>query len=185
MSGRTRRRKPEIQLKVADARQRDVGRGIARINQRAMRALGISAGDVIEIEGRKKTAAIAWPAYANDQDDDIIRIDGIIRENAGVSLNDYVTVRKAEVRNAVSITVAPTDVRFREVDQELENFVRNKLINRPVVEGDIVKVPYAYRPLTFTIVRTRPKGVVRITYNTRLKLLAEPVEEARSFRRVL
>ena len=179
MSSRTVKRKREIQLRVADARQRDVGRGIARINQRTMRALGISAGDVIEIEGRKVTAAIAWPAYADDQDEDIIRIDGIIRENAGASLNDYVKIRKAEVRNAISVTVAPTDVRFREVDQELENFVRNKLINRPVVEGDIVKVPYAYRPLTFTIVRTRPKGVVRITYNTRLKLMAEPVEEAR------
>ena len=75
-------KKPEIQLRVADARLRDVGRGIARINQRAMKALGISAGDVVEIEGRKKTAAIAWPAYADDQAEDIIRIDGMTRENA-------------------------------------------------------------------------------------------------------
>ncbi|RLI39025.1 AAA family ATPase, partial [Candidatus Bathyarchaeota archaeon] len=95
MSSQARVRKPEVQLRVADARQRDVGRGIARINRRAMRALGISPGDIIEIEGTKKTAAIAWPAYEDDQDDDIIRIDGIIRENAGVSLGDYVIVRKA------------------------------------------------------------------------------------------
>ena len=169
-------RKPEVQLRVADARLRDVGRGIARINQRAMRALGITAGDVIEIEGRKRTAAIAWPAYADDQDEDIIRIDGMTRENAGVSLGDYVIVRKADVRNATMVTMAPTDVRFREVNHEIENYVRSRLINRPVVEGDIIKVPYAYKPLTFTVVRTRPKGVVRITYRTRLKLLPEPVE---------
>ncbi|RLI10771.1 AAA family ATPase, partial [Candidatus Bathyarchaeota archaeon] len=176
MSSQAHKRKPEIQLRVADARQRDVGRGIARINQKAMKAVGVSTGDVIEIEGTKKTAAIAWPAYIDDQDEDIIRIDGITRENAGVSLNDYVIVRKADVRNATSITIAPTDVRFREVEREIEVFLRNRLVNRPVVEGDIVRVPYAYRPLTFTIVRTRPKGVVRITYNTRLKLLPEPVE---------
>ncbi len=176
MSSQAHKRKPEIQLRVADARQRDVGRGIARINQKAMKAIGVSTGDVIEIEGTKKTAAIAWPAYIDDQDEDIIRIDGITRENAGVSLNDYVIVRKADVRNATSITIAPTDVRFREVEREIEVFLRNRLVNRPVVEGDIVRVPYAYRPLTFTIVRTRPKGVVRITYNTRLKLLPEPVE---------
>ena len=179
MSRRTRREKPEIRLQVADARQRDVGRGIARLNQRAMRAIGASTGDVIEIEGTKKTAALAWPAYIDDQDKDIIRIDGITRENAGVSLGDYVVVRKADVRNATSVTIAPTDVRFRDVERDLEVFLRNKLVNRPVVEGDMVRVPYAYRPLTFTIVRTRPRGVVRITYNTRLKLLPEPVEGAK------
>ena len=179
MSRRTRKEKPEIRLQVADARQRDVGRGIARLNQRAMRAIGASTGDVIEIEGTKKTAALAWPAYIDDQDKDIIRIDGITRENAGVSLGDYVVVRKADVRNATSVTIAPTDVRFRDVERDLEVFLRNKLVNRPVVEGDMVRVPYAYRPLTFTIVRTRPRGVVRITYNTRLKLLPEPVEGAK------
>jgi len=179
VSRRTRKEKPEIRLQVADARQRDVGRGIARLNQRAMRAIGASTGDVIEIEGTKKTAALAWPAYIDDQDKDIIRIDGITRENAGVSLGDYVVVRKADVRNATSVTIAPTDVRFRDVERDLEVFLRNKLVNRPVVEGDMVRVPYAYRPLTFTIVRTRPRGVVRITYNTRLKLLPEPVEGAK------
>jgi transitional endoplasmic reticulum ATPase len=39
----------EIQLRAGDARQRDVGRGIARIDQRTMQKLGISAGDVIEM----------------------------------------------------------------------------------------------------------------------------------------
>ena len=55
---------PEVQLKVADARQRDVGRGIARIDQKTMQKLGITAGDVIEIIGKRKTSAIAWPAYS-------------------------------------------------------------------------------------------------------------------------
>jgi len=73
----------EVQLRVGEARQRDVGRGIARIDQKTMQKLGLSAGDVIEIVGKRATAAIAWPAYSEDQDRGIIRIDGFTRKNAG------------------------------------------------------------------------------------------------------
>jgi len=176
---RTTKEKPEVQLRVAEARDRDVGYGIARISQKAMRALGLSTGDVIEIIGRRRTAARVWRAFQDDRDEDIIRIDGITRENAGVSLNDYVIVRKADVKDAVSVTIAPTDVRFRVVERGTEDLVRDRLVNRPLVEGDIVRVPFAYRPLTFTVVRTRPKGIVRVTYRTRLKILPEPVEGIR------
>ncbi|MFP3985763.1 MAG: AAA family ATPase, partial [Candidatus Bathyarchaeia archaeon] len=72
----------EAQLRVGDAKQRDVGRGIARIDQKTMQKLGISAGDVIEITGKRTTSAIAWPAYTEDQDRGIIRIDGFTRKNA-------------------------------------------------------------------------------------------------------
>ena len=74
----------EVQLRVGDARQRDVGRGIARIDQRTMQKLGISAGDVIEIVNKRTTSAIAWPAYSEDQNRDIIRIDGFTRKNSAV-----------------------------------------------------------------------------------------------------
>ena len=89
----------EVQLKVLDSRQRDVARGIARIDQRTMQKLGVSSGDVIEFSGKKKTSAIACPAYSEDQDPGIMRIDGFLRKNAGVSINEYVVVRKAEVKN--------------------------------------------------------------------------------------
>ena len=72
----------EAQLRVGDARQRDVGRGIARIDQRTMQKLGISAGDVVEIVGKRATSAIAWPAYSEDQNREMIRIDGFTRKNA-------------------------------------------------------------------------------------------------------
>lgn len=51
----------EVRLQVGDSKQRDVGRGIARIDQRTLQKLGISAGDVIEIVGKRATSAIAWP----------------------------------------------------------------------------------------------------------------------------
>ncbi|HDD72157.1 MAG TPA: AAA family ATPase, partial [Candidatus Bathyarchaeota archaeon] len=91
----------EVQLRVAEARQqRDVGRGIARIDSRVMDEIGVTVGDIIEIEGKRKTAARVWPAYPEDRGLDIIRIDGWIRKNCGASLNDYVKVRKAEAKEA-------------------------------------------------------------------------------------
>src|SRR3989337_2854121 len=87
----------EVQLRVGDARQRDVGRGIARIDQHTMQKLGISAGDVIEIVNKRTTSAIAWPAYSEDQNRDIIRIDGFTRKNSGVAINEYVVVRQVKV----------------------------------------------------------------------------------------
>ena len=57
----------EIQLKVDEAKQRDIGRGKARIDTNVMQALGITAGDIIQITGKKATAAVAWPAYPEDE----------------------------------------------------------------------------------------------------------------------
>ncbi len=65
-------------------------RGKARINDNVMRALNITAGDIIEVKGKRATAAVAWPAYQEDSDQDVIRIDGLIRKNAGVAINEYV-----------------------------------------------------------------------------------------------
>jgi len=168
----------EVQLKVLDSRQRDVARGIARIDQRTMQKLGVSAGDVIEIIGKKKTSAIAWPAYSEDQDRDVIRIDGFIRKNAGVSINEYVVVRKAEVKDALSIVLAPVDMRLN-VDEDFTNFVKNRLMERTFVEGDTTLVMMLGHPVQFTITKTRPHGIVRMTYDTQLQILTEPVGEAK------
>ena len=67
----------EMRLRVGEAKQRDAGRGKARIDDSTMRTLGIVAGDLIEIRGKRTTATVAWPAYQEDQDKDTVRIDGI------------------------------------------------------------------------------------------------------------
>ncbi|RLI36781.1 AAA family ATPase [Candidatus Bathyarchaeota archaeon] len=168
----------EVQLRVADAKQRDVARGIARIDQMTMHKLGVSAGDVIEIIGKKTTSAIAWPAYSEDQGRGIIRIDGFVRRNASVSINEYVTVRKANVKNATSITLAPIDMRLN-VDEDFINFVKNRLMERTFVEGDTTLVMMLGHPVQFTVVKTRPRGIVRLTYDTRLHIMTEPTPEAK------
>ena len=168
----------EVQLRVGDAKQRDVARGIARIDQQTMEKLQVSAGDVIEIVGKRRTSAIAWPAYSEDQGRGIIRIDGFTRKNAGVSINEYVTVRRAEVKDATSIVLAPIDMRLN-VDEDFTNFVKNRLMERTFVEGDTTLVMMLGHPVQFTVMKTRPHGVVRLTYDTKLQILAEPAPEAK------
>jgi transitional endoplasmic reticulum ATPase len=168
----------EVQLRVLDSRQRDVARGIARIDQRTMQKLGVSAGDVIEITGKKRTSAISWPAYSEDQDRGVIRIDGFVRKNAGVSINEYVTISKAEVKNSMSIVLAPVDMRLN-VDEDFTNFVKNRLMERTFVEGDTTLVMMLGHPVQFTVSKTRPRGIVRMTYDTKLQILTEPAPEAK------
>ena len=168
----------EVQLRVGDAKQRDVARGIARIDQKTMEKLQVSAGDVIEIIGKKKTSAIAWPAYSEDQGREIIRIDGFTRKNAGVSINEYVTVRRAEVKDAMSIVLAPIDMRLN-VDEDFTNFVKNRLMERTFIEGDTTLVMMLGHPVQFSVMKTRPHGIVRLTYDTKLQILTEPAPEAK------
>ncbi len=172
----------EIQLRVGDARQRDVGRGIARIDQRTMQKLGISAGDVIEIINKRTTSAIAWPAYSEDQNRDIIRIDGFTRKNSGVAINEYVVVRPAKVKTALSLTLAPVDMRLN-VDEDFTNFVRNRLMERTLVEGDTTLVMMLGHAIPFTVSKTRPHGIVKVTAETRLTILNEPAPEAKGLPR--
>jgi transitional endoplasmic reticulum ATPase len=79
-------KKKELSLKVAEARQRDIGRKIARVDSIGMKELELSPGDLIEITGRRSTVAIVWPPYKEDDGQGIIRIDGEIRRNAGTSV---------------------------------------------------------------------------------------------------
>ena len=168
----------EVQLRVEDARQRDVYRGIARIDQQTMQKLGISAGDVIEIVGKRNTAAIAWPAYSEDQNRDIIRIDGFTRKNAGVAMHELVNIRPASVTNASSVVLAPIDMKLN-VDDDFTNFVKNRLMERTFVEGDTTLVMMLGHAIPFRVTKSRPHGIVRISHSTNVQILSEPAPETK------
>jgi len=172
----------EVQLKVEDARQRDVYRGIARIDQQTMQKLGISAGDVIEIVGKRNTAAIAWPAYSEDQNREIIRIDGFTRKNAGVAMHELVVIRPAQVTNATTVVLAPIDMKLN-VDEDFTNFVKNRLMERTFVEGDTTLVMMLGHAIPFRVTKSRPHGIVRISHGTSVQILAEPAPEAKGMPR--
>jgi len=143
-----------------------------------MQKLGISAGDVIEIVGKRATSAIAWPAYSEDQGRAILRIDGFTRKNAGVAINEYVIVRRANVKNAISVVLSPVNMRLN-VDEDFTNFVKTRLMERTFVEGDVTLVMMLGQAIPFTVTKTRPRGIVRMTYETNIQILTEPTPEAK------
>src|SRR2546426_337593 len=166
----------EAQLRVADAKQRDVGHGKVRIDNETMQKLAITAGDFIDVHGKRTTVAIAWPAYAEDQGQEIVRMDGLLRRNAGVALNEYVTIKKAEVKDSQTIVFAPTDVRLS-VDEEFVGFVKRRFMDMPFVEGDMTLLSIFGSAVPLIATRTRPHGPVKITESTVVQVMSEPTPE--------
>ncbi|RLF15426.1 MAG: AAA family ATPase, partial [Thermoprotei archaeon] len=175
----------EVQLTVAEARQRDVGRRIVRIDRGVMRRLGVEPGDIVEIKGKKTTCAVVWPAYPEDEGQRIARIDGVTRKNAGVAIGELVTLKKAVVKEAHEVVLAPSGVKLSSVDADLEYYVKSRLIDTALVEGDDVSLPvFGGGSLTLTVVKARPHGVVKVTENTVVRVLQEPSREAMGIARV-
>lgn len=166
-----------VQLRVAEANHRDVGKRRARIDPRYMEHLGIQAGEVIELAGKRNTAVTAWPADEQEKQADIIRIDGQTRKNAGVGLNDLLNVRKIECRQAKSVTLMPLGDSNITVDREFCDFVKNRLKGYPVSEGDEISVVILGNPMDFRIEKMMPKAITRIERSTRLSIMAETTSD--------
>jgi len=168
----------EIELKVAELRHNEAGRGRVRIDEDAMEKLGLAPGDAVEIEGRRKTVALVWPGYAEDRGTGIIRMDGWTRKNAGVSIGEKVRVRRAEIKAAELVKLSPTSMTLT-VDENFVTYAKKRLLDRPIIEGDIVQVPVLGQNIPFTVVATKPPTAVVITENSRLVILEKPVEIGR------
>lgn len=165
-----------VQLRVGEARQRDVGKGRARLDIEIMEALGVSAGDVIEIIGKRATVATAWPADPDDSGPGIIRADGQTRKNCNVSIDDFVSVRKADVKIARSIALAPVGSTLV-IDPDFCEFVKNRLRGFALSEGDDVTVVILGSPILFTAVKVIPKPIVKLDVTTRLTISNQTIPE--------
>ncbi|MEM4667232.1 MAG: CDC48 family AAA ATPase [Thermofilum sp.] len=166
--------KQEVELRVAEARSRDVGRGIVRLDRSIMSRLGLEPGDIVEIEGKKLTAAVVWPQALEDEGSGIVRMDGYIRRNAGVSVGDTVKVRKAKSAPARRVVLAPASQFFIETSPDLAEYVKSKLLGRPLVRGNVVEIPLFSSALPFTVVSTLPAQVVQVTESTEIVIKSEP-----------
>jgi transitional endoplasmic reticulum ATPase len=162
-----------VQLRVAEAKHRDVGKRRARIDARYMEHLGIQAGEVVELVGKRNTAVMVWPADEEEKESDIIRIDGQTRKNAGVGLNDLLNVRKIDCKQAKSVTLMPLGDSSITVDKEFCDFVKNRLKGYPVSEGDEISVVILGNQMDFKVERVSPKATVRIERPTKLTIMAE------------
>src|SRR3990170_7154197 len=98
-----------LTLRVAEATQRDFGRGIARIDPQNMKKMDVQTGDVIQITGKKRTAAKVLPTYPENRGKDLVQIDGIIRNNAFVGIGDSVCIGKIDAEKAEKIVLAPLE----------------------------------------------------------------------------
>ena len=163
----------EIILKVTEAEHRDIGRFIVRIDAMSMEKLGVRTGDIIQIKGKRVTAAIAWPAYQGDKGREIIRMDGRIRRNAGVSLSEKVTVSRANEEPARNVTLAPTSVPIRP-EPRFQEFVKRKLLNCPVTANDTVFIPILGRAIPFKVTSVKPAGTVVVQHSTMLSIAEKP-----------
>jgi transitional endoplasmic reticulum ATPase len=162
-----------IQLRVAEAKHRDVGKRRARMDSRHMEHLGIQPGEVVEILGKRPTAVTAWPADEEEKETDIIRIDGQTRKNAGAGLNDLLNVKKIDCRQAKSVTLMPLGNSSITVDKEFCDFVKHRLKGYPLNEGDEISVVILGNQMDFVVQRVIPKVISRIEQSTRLTIMAE------------
>jgi transitional endoplasmic reticulum ATPase len=187
----------EMDLKVAEAlSQSDVGRAVARIDPACMQKMDLLDGDIIEIEGKKLTAATVVSSQS-DIGLGIIRIDGYLRKNAGTSIGEEVKVKRAEVKEAQKVVLAP-------VDQQIiiRGDARSAFINRVLTMGDIVisgvrqqAQPRSVRggslfddffqdmmdvsplgEIKLAVVSTKPAGVVKVTQTSEVEIQPNPVD---------
>jgi transitional endoplasmic reticulum ATPase len=117
-----------------------------------MDSLSASTGDVIEIRGKRRTVAKCLPLYPSDEGKGIIRIDGLVRNNAGVAIGDTVVVRKIKAVPAEKVIVAPLEA-IPPID---ERYLADALESVPLIKGDNVMVPYFGGRLTFQVLGAAP-----------------------------
>ena len=170
-----------ISLKVSKAIPSDVGHGRARIS--GENGLELKPGDIIEIKGDKRsTAAIYWRSRPEDAKMDIIRVDGIIRKNAGVSLGDKVTVSKVDAKICTKLVLSPVMANKQKVKfgPGIEGFARRGLNKRPVVAGDRIFIPgmtLFAEALPFAVLQTTPKGIVQVNSDTDIVIKDEAIDD--------
>ena len=162
-------------LKVAEAKSRDVGRGIARIDGAVAEEMGLTAGDAIVVEGKKKTACIVWPGYPEDYGTGVIRIDGTVRRNAGVGIDDKVKVKKVTARNAEKITLAPTeDLRIVGGEEYLSQILEGRVVTR----GDVIELNVMGRKVDLVVTNIKPVSEATIIQRETLITVSEKTAKA-------
>ncbi|MFQ5406283.1 MAG: CDC48 family AAA ATPase [Candidatus Micrarchaeia archaeon] len=164
-----------VLLKVAEAMQIDYGKRVVRIDTDSRNALGLTTGDIVEIKGKKATAAIVLPSHPADEGAGIMRMDGLLRQNAGVGLGDRLTVRKAIVKACKKVVLAPNQP--SRYAPGFEQYVKKNLLGKPLSKGDVLSVNVFGTPFPFAVAQVLPQGVVIISEESEVVLREEPMKE--------
>lgn len=168
-----------IYLRVAEAGGHDVGRGIARLDPKDMEKIEASVGDIIAIKGKKKTVAKLMPAYMEDRGKGIIQIDGIIRENGQIGLDEKSRVEKVNYMPATKIILAPMTISSLGGKRDTK-YIGRILEGLPLVTGDRVRANlFGTRSCDFRVVDTVPKETAVILQPNTSIVMKEEVSERR------
>ena len=166
------RKEEPLQMRIGEAKQRDIGKKRARVGPQAMDFLKAEPGDIIEIMGSRTSCAVIWPVDEDEKFPDIIRVDGQTRKNVGGTLNDIVKIRKVTSKIAKIITLTPLNDSVT-VDKEYTDFVKNRLKGLPITHGDEIAVMILGNSMDFKITKTVPKGVIEIDKTTEVNISSE------------
>jgi transitional endoplasmic reticulum ATPase len=165
----------EKAIKVAELKPGESGRGIARLDSELMGVLGIKNGDIIQIDGSKKTAVKVLDGYPEDANRGIIRLDNITRKNAGVTSDDRVSVKKITVNGAEKITFAPSgELRLQGGEEHLKQIFQGLVLSK----GDILPVNVMGNKMAFVVKSFTPTGTATmITADTKVKITNKPADD--------
>lgn len=162
----------EKAIKVAELKSGETGRGIARLDPELMDILGIKVGDIVQIDGNRKTVAKVLRGGPEDANRGIIRIDGSTRRNAGVSLDERVGIKKVTAKNAEKITFAPTEqLRL----QGGEEYLKQVLEGRAIAKGDTITLNVMGNKIDLVVTSFAPSGdAVMMASTTEVKVSDKP-----------
>ncbi|OPY39606.1 MAG: VCP-like ATPase [Methanoregulaceae archaeon PtaU1.Bin066] len=181
---------PELHLKVDSAYPGDQGGGKARLDPETMLFLKISPGDIVVVEGKRRTVAKVWRSLVEDWNQNKIRIDNFTRMNAGVSIGD--TVRISRVQDEIEakrVVLAPPEDLPRNVPINITPHIVNALIDFPVVKNDLVPLssglPFLQTQFVpFKVVEIEPEQAVIITKNTHIEFSEKPAPGVEGVKRI-
>ena len=192
----------ELKLKVAEAIQDDVNKGIVRIDSSFLNEIGVRPGDVVELEGERKTVALADRAYPGDMGINIIRMDGIVRKNSKTGIGEIIKIKKVDVKEGKKVIIAPA--RKGIVIRASPELFKQGLLGRAVTKGDIVSLGgtrrrrstmmespfyedvfsildestmgFGFGDIKFVVVDTAPKQSIIVTEQTEVVFNPEAIE---------
>ena len=172
-----------MKLTVKPIKQKDAGRRLAAIDRVAADELDLSGGDFIRIDSDDGTAiARVWPGYPEDDGTGVVRIDGRLRSEAGVGIDDTVAVETADIQPADRITIAlPQRLGIR---GNIDSLIRRELGGQPVTQGQSIRLPLGFgfmggqsQAVPLKIASTTPSGTVVITDDTTVEIAEQPAEQ--------
>ncbi len=167
--------KKEVLLRVEDPDPSHVGRNIVTLDRQTKELLGITSGDIIEIEGTRKTAAVVWPARPEDEGKGVIRMDNLIRKNCGSGLGEKIKARTSTYSEAKKVVIAPTQ-QVRIIARGYERILKRNFIGRPLNKGDNIWVSVFGSGFIYQVIETSPKGTIKVTDFTQFVIEQKPVK---------